>query len=186
MKNGTVLAQGNGYGAGIGGGGVLGDDTIASKINISISGGKITANGGTCAAGIGGGSNCDGGFISISGGSSIAAAGEADGSLGGAGIGGGDNASVSSVIISGGTVEAVGHGGGAGIGGGSNTTYSYVHYGDTDGARTEACVGKIAISGANTVVKATGGTGIGYSGSYGGAGIAGGYPTANNARSVAL
>ena len=186
IENGTVLAQGNGYGAGIGGGGVLGDDTSASKINISISGGKITANGGTCAAGIGGGSMCDGGFISISSGSIIAAAGEADGSLGSAGIGGGDNASVSSVIISGGTVEAIGHGGGAGIGGGSNTTYSYVHYGDTDGARTEACVGKIAISGANTVVKATGGTGIGYSGSYGGAGIGSGYPTANNARSVAF
>lgn len=95
-------------------------------------------------------------------------------------------ASVSSVIISGGTVEAIGHGGGAGIGGGSNTTYSYVHYGDTDGARTEACVGKIAISGANTVVKATGGTGIGIFRSYGGAGIGSGYPTANNARSVAL
>ena len=76
--------------------------------------------------------------------------------------------------------------GAAGIGGGTNTSYSPVHYGDMDGQVSPDRSGSISISGAGTSVAAHGGTGRGYSGSYGGAGIGSGYPVANQNRSVAF
>ena len=99
--------------------------------------------------------------------------------MGAAGIGGGSDASVQSVDISGGAqVTATASGGAAGIGGGTNTSYSEVHYGDTDGQVSKA--GVISISGEGTSVYAHGGTGHGFSGDYGGAGIGSGYPYQNS------
>ena len=186
IHNGNIVASSNGNGAGIGGGGGQGDlDTATSNISIAITGGNIEATGGTLGAGIGGGGICDGGSITINGAAVTAMAGDSDGSMGAAGIGGGNDASVSSVIICGGAqVIARASGGAAGIGGGTNTSYSNVHYGDTDGQVSKA--GVISIYGTGTTIYAYGGTGYGFSGDYGGAGIGSGYPTANNARSVAF
>ena len=129
----TLRARSAGNGAGIGGGGGQGEDTASSQITILISGGSITAQGGTLDAGIGGGAICDGGHIRISGGSISATAGPCEDSMGAAGIGGGNDSSVREVSITGGTVTARASGGAAGIGGGTNTSYSPVHYGDVDG-----------------------------------------------------
>lgn len=187
VQNGTIIAVSNGNGAGIGGGGGQGYDTATSAIAIQLNGGTIHAAGGTLAAGIGGGGICDGGFITISNAKVTAEAGSNDGSMGAAGIGGGNDASVSQVHISDGAqVTATASGGGAGIGGGTNTSYSNLHYGDKDGIVTPERTGSIAISGEGTMVNAVGGTGVNDSGYYGGAGIGSGYPTANNARSVAF
>lgn len=188
IAGGTIEATSEGNGSGIGGGGGQGEDTAASHISVTIAGGIVTSVGGTLGAGIGGGAICDGGTISISGSGTtvVAEAGPNEDSIGAAGIGGGNDASVSAVTISGGcTVEATASGGAAGIGGGTNTSYSNVHYGDEDGTLTPDKVGTISISGEGTSVIARGSTGEGYSGLYGGAGIGSGYPTANNARSVA-
>lgn len=185
IENGTINAISNGDGAGIGGGSAGGEETLASEVTVEITGGTINATGGTCGAGIGGGALCDGGEITISGGIIVAKAGSPTWSMGGAGIGGGINASVSKVEITGGTITAKASGGAAGIGTGIDAAYSVVHYGDTDGKRTKW--GVISISGENTKVEATGGSGTGESGTrYGGAGIGAGYPSGNNGRSVAF
>ena len=115
---------------------------------------------------------------------------------GGAGIGGdgqdihGNGVDFGAVVIASdftGSIHAVGgdaskseFGAGAGIGsaGGTNTSYSEVHYGDTDGQVSKA--GVISISGEGTSVYAHGGTGHGFSGDYGGAGIGSGYPYQNS------
>ena len=157
LHGGTIRAHAAGNGAGIGGGGGQGEDTASSQISILISGGSIIAEGGTLGAGIGGGAICDGGRIRISSGSISATAGPSEDSMGA-----------------------------AGIGGGTNTSYSPVHYGDMDGQVSPERSGSISISGAGTSVAAHGGTGRGYSGSYGGAGIGSGYPVANQNRSVAF
>ena len=185
---GSICAFSQGNGAGIGGGGGKGDwDTATSDIFIGITGGEIEATGGELGAGIGGGGICDGGDIRIQGGVVTAQAGKPDASLGAAGIGGGNDASVRRVSISGGAkVTATASGGAAGIGGGTNTSYSTVHYGDTDGSLSPDKGGSISITGENTQVRAYGGTGKGFSGDYGGAGIGSGYPTGNNKRSVAF
>lgn len=193
IKSGTINANvGHNektVGAGIGGGSASGMnaiDTALSYITVDISGGDITAYGGICGAGIGGGGLCDGGEITIRGGNITANAGATDSSLGGAGIGGGNNASVTKVIITGGVVTAAGNGGGAGIGGGSDTTYSERHYWDTNGNITEK--GLINISGEDTYITAYGGTGTASKTgkTFGGAGIGSGCPIANNNRSVAF
>lgn len=153
----TLRARSTGNGAGIGGGGGQGEDTASSQITILISGGNITAQGGTLGAGIGGGAICDGGRIRISGGSISATAGPCEDSMGA-----------------------------AGIGGGTNTSYSPVHYGDVDGQVSPDRTGAISISGDGASVYAYGGTGQRSSATYGGAGIGSGYPTANQDRSVAF
>lgn len=186
LHGGSIRAHAAGNGAGIGGGGGQGEDTASSQISILISGGSIIAEGGTLGAGIGGGAICDGGRIRISSGSISATAGPSEDSMGAAGIGGGNNSSVQEVSITGGTVIARASGGAAGIGGGTNTSYSPVHYGDVDGQVSPERSGSISISGAGTSVAAHGGTGRGYSGSYGGAGIGSDYPVANQDRSVAF
>ena len=137
-NNGKLEAVGGHDGAGIGGG------QHSSASDITITGGTITARGGSTgsAAGIGGGSWGSGNNITISGGDVTAIGsvyasgigGELDGSnitisngkvtaiggdQGGAGIGGGFWASGSDITISGGDVEATGGDLGAGIGGGN-------------------------------------------------------------------
>ncbi|MGM9760744.1 MAG: Ig-like domain-containing protein [Parabacteroides sp.] len=92
---------------------------IGSRIEesqIEIKSGTIIANGGTNAAGIGGGYNGAGGTITISGGTVTATGGEF-----GAGIGGGYNGAGGTITISGGTVTAKsGYRYNVGIGGGQN------------------------------------------------------------------
>ena len=137
-NNGELEAVGGHDGAGIGGG------QNSSASDITITGGTITARGGSTgsAAGIGGGSWGSGNNIAISGGDVTAIGsvyasgigGELDGSnitisngkvtaiggdQGGAGIGGGFWYSGSDITISGGDVEATGGDLGAGIGGGN-------------------------------------------------------------------
>ena len=137
-NNGKLEAVGGHDGAGIGGG------QHSSASDITITGGTITARGGSTgsAAGIGGGSWGSGNNITISGGDVTAIGsvyasgigGELDGSnitisngkvtaiggdQGGAGIGGGLWYSGSDITISGGEVEATGGSFAAGIGGGS-------------------------------------------------------------------
>ena len=104
-----------GGGAGIGSGGKIKvppyeNDTVG--MNITISGGKVTATGGDGGAGIGGGYGTLGTNITISGGE-VTATGDGNGT----GIGGGDNRAGSNIEISGGKVKAKGGGNGAGIGG---------------------------------------------------------------------
>ena len=106
-KNGKLKAEGDKYGAGIGGGyGGNGSD-------ITISGGEIKATGGERGAGIGGGNKGNGDNIAISGGEV-----EATGGVHGAGIGGGEWGKGNNITISGGEVKATGGVNGAGIGGG--------------------------------------------------------------------
>lgn len=116
---GSLNASSNGWGAGIGGG-YKGANTINCG-NIIISGGTVTATGGTWAAGIGsGGNGCSCGTITISSGTVTATGGQYA-----AGIGSGYNASsCGAITISGGTVEATGGNdgayGNAGVGIGSS------------------------------------------------------------------
>lgn len=103
-----ATVKGNSYAAGIGGG------YKGSVANIYITGGNITAKGGS-GAGIGSGSYAGSGnasHIYISGGVI-----EASPDRGGAGIGGGAYTSASDIYVSGGRVTASAQGG-AGIGGG--------------------------------------------------------------------
>jgi hypothetical protein len=95
-------------------GGMAGLQTPAGS-TLTITGtGSLEAKGSISAAGIGGGSDGDGGIIMINGGTVTARGGSY-----GAGIGGGEGGSGGTVTISGGTVTATGWGSGAGIGGGS-------------------------------------------------------------------
>ncbi|HOG46226.1 MAG TPA: Ig domain-containing protein, partial [Anaerolineae bacterium] len=80
--------------------------------DITISGGTVTANGGSLAAGIGGYGGS--GSVTISGGTVTANSGDG----GGAGIGGSYDGGGGDITISGGQVTATGRGGGAGIGDG--------------------------------------------------------------------
>lgn len=194
IQSGTIIAnqglENVAVGAGIGSGtGGLSEawETDSSDITITITGGTINAQGGGLSAGIGGGSLCDGGNVKISGGTVIAKAGAADGAMGASGIGGGNDGGVLyEIAITGGEVTAIASGGSAGIGGASNTSNSNLQYGDENGTRSEGKIGKISISGESTTVNAYGGTGSGITGTFGGAGIGSGYPTANNTRSVAF
>ena len=104
---GTLTANGNNGGAGIGGG------DSGSGGNITINGGNVTATGGQYAAGIGGGNGGSGGTVTIHGGNVTASSGDS-----GAGIGGGYSGSGGTITINGGRVKANGGDSGAGIGGG--------------------------------------------------------------------
>ena len=104
---GTLTANGNNGGAGIGGG------DSGSGGNITINGGNVTATGGQYAAGIGGGRRGSGGEITIHGGSVTATGGQDA-----AGIGGGYDASGGTVTIHGGSVTATGGLSASGIGSG--------------------------------------------------------------------
>ncbi len=95
--------------AGIGGG------YYSSGYNVTINGGRITANGGNKAAGIGGGASGLGSNITINGGIVVARGGR-----NAAGIGGGSYGIGSNIAINGGIVTAIGGNAAAGIGGGQN------------------------------------------------------------------
>ena len=122
----------------------IGGGSECNVSNITITGGEVTANGGDGAAGIGGGYYSYGKDITISGGKVVA-----NGSGSAAGIGGGHYGNGSNITISGGEVTATGGDYGAGIGGG--------YYGNGS---------NITISGGE--VTATGGDcGAGIGGGYG-------------------
>ena len=109
VNDGTIIAIGKSYGAGIGGSGNEGDGGT-----IIINGGNVTALGGDYGAGIGGGYHGAGGNITIRSGTITALGGSNSAGIGGGGfIGYGG-----SITISGGVVEATGRDFGAGIGGG--------------------------------------------------------------------
>ena len=94
----------------------IGGGAASGGSNITISGGNVTANGGKYAAGIGGGTASGGSNITISGGKVTANGGDYAAGIGG---GGGGSGSGSNITISGGEVTATGGTNGAGIGGGS-------------------------------------------------------------------
>ena len=102
-----------------GGAGIGGGKNNNHPGTINIYGGDITAEAGDYGAGIGGGQNRDGWPIIINGGKVYAHSGNR-----GAGIGGGFLGSGTSVVINGGWVQAYGSSGGAGIGGGCGQYYS--------------------------------------------------------------
>jgi uncharacterized repeat protein (TIGR02543 family) len=165
-SNGSLIATGGKYGAGIGGG------SRGAGGTITICGGTVTATGGgnseyhgSGGAGIGGGNGGAGGTITISGGTVTAISGNRFGAgIGGGGYGyyneGGDGGTIN---ISGGTVTATG--GGAGIGGGYNGSG-----------------GTITISGGIVTATSDGYSGAGIGGGHDGSGdtitISGGTVTA--------
>ena len=99
----------------------IGGGDKANGSNITINGGTVTANGGWLAAGIGGGNRGAGSNITINGGTITANGGEYA-----AGIGGGDRASGSNITINGGTVTANGEKDAACIGGGHEAAGSNI------------------------------------------------------------
>ena len=114
IHGGTIEATGGMYGAGIGGGHVIGFDVDATKGGLTIYDGTVTAAGGQYGAGIGGGSYANhSGNIIIYGGTITATAGE-----NAAGVGGGSSAGGAIFAMYGGSLTATGSKGGAGIGGG--------------------------------------------------------------------
>lgn len=112
----TAISNGEGAGAGIGGGYNIGDCG-----NIDIQGGNITATSGHAAGiGCGGAGKC--GYISISGGTITATGGDNAAGIGSCGEGNGSNDECGSITISGGTITATGGQGAAGIGSGYDST----------------------------------------------------------------
>lgn len=92
--------------------------------------GGLTAQGGQCAAGIGGGKNQNGSNITIESGNITAVGGEHDNSSGGgAGIGGGYKGKGENIEITGGTVNAEGGDWASGIGGGHKGDGENIHVG---------------------------------------------------------
>jgi hypothetical protein len=187
---GSLTANGNQYGAGIGGG------RAQSGGSIMVLSGDITAIGGLRGAGIGGGGNINGsnggdynvggnggsggagGIITISGGTITASGGTWGAGIGGGGGGNGGTSrfrdggrggagGLSGIItITGGIVAATGSGRGSGIGGG----------GAGDGGKSDFYNGGAGgAGGSNAGISITGGN-ISAVGDYSGAGIgSGGY-----------
>ena len=169
IKGGTITATSGNGGAAIGGG---------SEHNsgiIEIYGGNITASSSMNAAAIGAGNGCAGDKITIYGGNI-----KATGSMFGAAIGAGGSNSGGEITIKGGTVNAVGGDYCPGIGNGAQTgvlgkitisggkvTAEGGWYGAGIGGGACSEGGTIIISGADTVVNATG--------HIGSAGIGGGH-----------
>lgn len=120
--------------------------------NIEFNSGKVVAQGGNGAAGIGGGCRGHAQNITINGGTV-----EAAGDGGAAGIGGGWGCNGKDITINGGTVTATGEEGGAGIGGGRS------YEGPADWIASGE---NIRINGGNVTAKATvsDGAGIGSGG----------------------
>ena len=160
----TIWAQSDGKGmgsltvpsppdccAGIGGDRSQGDGRHAG--NLVINGGRITAQGGNFAAGIGGGHYYgffgddelpgNGGGVTVNGGAVTAAGGS-----GGAGIGGGELGNGGTVTISGGEVTAQGGSGAVGIGGGFHGSGGTVTVKPSAGTAVAVAVGEDAGSAA--------------------------------------
>ncbi len=149
-STGSLTASGGVAAAGIG------SNENSDAGTITINGGTIVAVGGSSGAGIGGSNTGDGSVITITGGTVTASCNGKNG----AGIGGGLSGKSGAITISGGNVTATGGEMGPGIGCGYHT-YDGSQLTEND---------KITITGANTVVNATGGDGK----SGGGAGIGSG------------
>lgn len=157
INGGTVTAVGGYWGAGIGGGGALGDSygtTSGSGGKITITGGIVTATG-DLGAGIGGscgtyqGRGGNSGDIQITGGVVTAASNRGAGIGGGGGTAAGSAGKGDTITISGGVVAAS-SAVGAGIGGGG------------DGHQQGGAGGAIVISGGTVTAKSDGeGLGIG-------------------------
>lgn len=187
---GTLTSVGGQYGAGIGGGYLLGNGSV------TINGGVITASceapidSSAYGAGIGGGNRGNGGYVTINGGvvTALAAGNKVDSY--GAGIGGGAGASSTLITVNGGIVKAdagnylSGHG--AGIGGGSNGSGGIVII---SGGRVSSIGGSVGgagigggadggtgvyMCGSGASVKIEGGTVEAVGGGYYGCGIGGG------------
>lgn len=167
----NTLYNTNGVGAAIGGGYEI------DCGNIVITGGTITANGGSSAAGIGGGRNASCGNITISGGNITATGGSCGAGIGSGSISG-SNVTCGDITISGtARVTATGGNNGAGIGSGY-----------TDQYRSNSC-GNISISG-TCIVIATGGDyaagiGTGQKATCGNVSITGGTIAAQGGRLAA-
>ena len=170
---GSLTATGGDWGAGIGNGGYYGNSDNRSGENITITGGTVNADGGTNAAGIGGGYYGSGKNITITGGTVNATGGDE-----GAGIGGGYYGNGENIKITDGTVNATGGWGGAGIGGGGSYYGSGKNITITGGTVTAgggyrgAGIGG-GISGSGEDITITGGT-VNADGGDNGAGIGGG------------
>lgn len=121
----------------------IGGGKFTSSSNITILSGNIYAEGGNQGAGIGGGSAGSGENISISGGII-----QSIGKGGGAGIGGGTSGLGKGIYISGGEITANSEDGGAGIGGGNTRIGS-----------------KISLSGGKVTATSVDGSAIGGGGS---------------------
>ncbi len=145
--SGTLITNGGGNGAGIGGG-----YRIAGGI-ITINGNaKVVATGGALASGIGGGESGDGGIITISGNADVIATG----SYYAAGIGGGESGDGGTITISGNAnVTATVSLYGPGIGGGSNGAAGTITI--SDNANVTATGGEFG-SGIGSGRNGTGGT----------------------------
>ncbi len=122
-----LTANGAGNQAGITSVSNIGNNNSLTIYGQTAQSGQLEANGGNCAAGIGGGIVDKGNNIIINGGTVTA-----NGGYGGAGIGGGYQGAGSDITINGGTVTANGGAQAAGIGGGcSNLGYSITINGGT-------------------------------------------------------
>ena len=174
IRGGTIEASSTQHGAGIGG--------SSAALNcgpVTISGGTVTAYGGTYCPGIGPGVDnhtWDRGSaskITISGGTVTATGGDHGAGIGGAYVGGISGTPVGPILISGGRVSASGKDGGAGIGGGRNGSGDQITIsGGTvtaTGSQNAAGIGG-GYSGDSGQVRITGGTVL-ASGGSGGAGI---------------
>ena len=179
---GKGINENQGGGAGIGGG------AEEQGTNITISGGTITATGGSSqdangypeqgGAGIGGGYDGDGVNITVSGGAVIATGGERA-----SGIGGGFKGDGTNITISDGAVTATGSYGGAAIGGGgswlreggagTNITISGGVVNATGGPDGAGIGGGDCGDGKNITI--SGGEVTATGGEWGGAGIGGGW-----------
>lgn len=110
INSGAVTANGGPYAAGIGGGNNENGTAAGNGGNITINGGSVTATGGTHASGIGGGCRGAGGNITINGGG-VNATGYHS-----AAIGGGFTGNTGTIKITGGFVTATAGSIGSGIG----------------------------------------------------------------------
>ena len=170
-----IEAQQNGTGKLIAQGGEnaagIGGSNMHSTMHIRIYGGIINATGGKNGAGIGGGYNGSG-DSGIYGGTVTATGGE-----NGAGIGGGYKGNCDYLKIKNGTVIATGGSGAAGIGGGNSgyCKYIYIYSGDVtaNGGDYAAGIGG-GSGGEGSNIEINGGEVTANGGQSGGAGIGGG------------
>lgn len=192
-KNGSLEATGNYGGAGIGGGG--GGGGGGGDGTVTISGGNITARGGSsdnpnaiCGAGIGGGGGFGNATVTITGDAVIE---EATGGGACAGIGSGYYNSKTDITISGNAEVKNAQGGaqGAGIGGGGGGLSTGGSIGTvtiTDNAKVDNATGGEGAAGigsgvlGDVTVNISGNATVNAEGGANGAGIGGGYASAGD------
>ena len=142
INAGTLTIQGSGRLTANGGDGAAGIGGGSSSANVVIKGGTIEATGGEGAAGIGSNIGASFGTITITGGNVTAWGGDY-----GAGIGSGYHASCGNITITGGIVTATGGNYGAGIGSGADSGCGDITIGGsavigaTSGGMNADCIG---------------------------------------------